>query len=188
MALIQLSLSCSPSSTQSPSSVHSISKVYPVSPHRQPWLAGLSCWHLPSNSLHSGPRPPAVPPQAHLFGLLHATAPPLFLPPAGSHTTSPLILCPSPVCRLPHRTHCGRLPALPVPGTDVEGGQVKGQLSDPYDGNPIPPGEQGGAESGLSCNSLTRLSDQRGVPQAQETSPALSFQGQRHRKAFPESW
>lgn len=152
----------------------------------------LACWlELPASSLQQPPlwsTPPPLCPHKPIFLASFMQLPPRYSCPQQAPTPPHHSLCPSPVCRLPQRTHCGRLPALPVPGTDVEGGQVKGQLSDPYDGNPIPPGEQGGAESSLSCNSLTRLSDQRRVPQAQETSPSLSFQGQRHRKAFPESW
>lgn len=67
-------------------------------------------------------------------------------------------------------------------------GQVKGQLSDPHDSNPVPHGERGKAGPSLSCDYLMRLSDQRTVPQAQETFPSLSFQGQRHRQASLESW
>ena len=86
---------------------------------------------------------------------------PLILRGSGSHTTSPLILCPSSVCRLPHSRHCGCLPAPPVPKTDVEEGQVKGQLSDSYDSNPKSPlgreGEQGPASAPTtSCDSQPR--------------------------------
>lgn len=51
--------------------------------------------------------------------------------------------------------------------------KVKGQLSDPYDSNPVPRGERGRAGPSLSCDYLMRLSDQRTVPQAQETSPSV---------------